>query len=289
MVAILKQNASANARILAPNSILYIRQNVHQGEANEVLAAGAIVGIAVGVTAAAVAALAAGLLLVRRRRNRHREQQQQQQQHERDAAAMQSPKVMPVAVQLASPPQSPVRRIPLQKAFSSPMPSRLIGSSSSTAALVLDLAAIAKHTSAGSSTNLGDTARSGSAGNAPWSGHTAGASAHSWGSGPQQPHTHQHPQPRMSLNSNSGSEGALVKELLEDAEGQLEQRQPEVQVAAVLQALPAALRQWVVRPEELTFCRLPNGRLHELGAGARWVLAFVLRPSRGLFPKISSW
>lgn len=44
---------------------------------------------------------------------------------------------------------------------------------------------------------------------------------------------------------------------------------PEQQVAALVAALPAPLRAWVVQPHEFHYCRLPRGELHELGAGAR--------------------
>lgn len=254
-LAIFKHDANESAILFNPTGLLYLRNAPPQPPAAGIsgrLSAAGVAGVAVGATVAAT--LLAGVpavLLLRRRRRRHRALAAAKR-----LSSLESSATPPFASEGASaaPPSSQ-----LPSAFSAEVASPFAATAVTAAA-----AAALRPAASGALPRAASTAT------------LEGA-----GSGPPQavPELLQliaavdaaaSPQPGATTGSSSSraSSGAEAAARLPPAHAML----------------PVAMRAFVVDPAELEYCRLPGGKLHELGAGARWVDdgVFCLQGTGGL-------
>lgn len=259
-LGIFKHDANASAILWNPTGLLYLRDEQpavppspspsppapDSAAAASSLSAGAIAGIAVGSAAAAAALVGAAVWLARRRRQRRLHQQGAKLNGSGGSSSER------VADEEAAPASGAAPAAAAAAPDAGPPPSAF--------------AAAAFDTGGGSSSPAPQSLTSQPSVGVGELPHLPSMSSTVLGAG--MPHAPSLALPE--LQQLIQAQDAAVTSSSGDSGGAASPSDAQQQLLAAAQ-LPQGLRDFLVDPDSFHYCRLPNGKLHELGSGARWV------------------
>ena len=248
-MAIIKHADNPSARVLTPTGLLYVKDPPPDGGGGG-LSGGGIAGVAVGAVAGAALLAAAGALWVQRMRRRRRQ---------RAAAKASSAQLLRQSAGGGGVPGASVAE-PAGPGPAGANALLVAAGLSPEAAKAAVGAAVAGKTSSPDPVPVSLVP--------PFS---AGQLATPFALPPLPPGQHQR---RWLGERASPGAGAADRELaieLQRAQ-QAELQQGAAAAAGLLAPLPPELQAWLVPSGAFAYQRLPDGRLQELGAGARWAV-----------------